>query len=1102
MPGDYTRFTFNPFEDHFGVLMQQGRVMLDSDFNEWVETLGRQFRVRMLDTVGRCVVPRETPEGFRIQIVGNSLTIGRGRAYVHGLLAENHGADDQGVPVENDTADALEYDPILEERRGVHAVAYESQPYLPNASDLFPVPPEGGPHLVYLDVWQREVTHVQEPDLVEKAVGVDTATRVQIIWQVKVLPNLPGGTTCATPDEDIPDWLDIIQPPTGRLTTAGVGVPASDDPCIIGPAGGFRGTENRLYRVEVHEGGPVATATFKWSRDNASVKTSVVGINGAQDVLTVSRIGRDAVRRFAPDDWIEVIDDHLELAQQPGAMRKVLIVDEVNETITLDTPLPAAMFNQPDPGARHTRIRRWDQKGQVLDATNTVIDDVDANGGVIKISAGGGTMVLEDGVQVTFTEDPAGGQYRTGDYWVFAARTVDASVEKLVEAPPRGIIHHYCRLALVTFPAQVDDCRTFWPPEFGEQDCYCTECVSADSHNSGNFTIQMAIDRVRAEGGKVCLGPGIFNLGNTPVQISGAQSIQVEGHGWRTILLYTGDGAAVGVTGSIGVDLSAFSVLSLATGNLPNLALAVFGSALVRVERCLLAQFGGEQRSGTVVGLSGLLIEVTIRDNLLFGASGIASFAAGVEPNTTVAALPGSRTYTLTLGLCIEDNVIAATERGISLEQLTLHFGETHISGNRLFGNREVGILAAGLVVSPVLTSSRVDIKHNNVTAQGTGIAFATDNTRLTENDIGVFASSRDQQQLSSAHGILLLDGLFEKGIEHVQILSNRIAGVGGDAIKIQTSVTSAMIKQNLIEEVGGGGIVMDDNVTAEVLTIENNHLLKVNTLGGSGLPVSAIRVFRAQQVTVANNTIDGFALLAVENPRRVAIEVIGSTCVRISGNDLRRIGPSEGFVRQGAGIEVWSPFDRVDVTDNSVRRDSTPQAADNSLWQGVVIRGPIVGRLPGIGDVSGAAPLARAVIFPLAKNEANTDFVLVGDTYLAILPKAAGMVAVRGNLVEGYGNASATQVSIQGSAVFSDNRCLFSSSSQFNRPVVDIDATSAITCSNQIERTPRSDGAVALDIAVGDLRFTVLGNICVGGVIRVNGGPLQDPWAPLNVLS
>ena len=38
------------------------------------------------------------------------------------------------------------------------------------------VPPDltGGPHLMYVDVWQRDFTYLQDPGLVEKAVGVDT----------------------------------------------------------------------------------------------------------------------------------------------------------------------------------------------------------------------------------------------------------------------------------------------------------------------------------------------------------------------------------------------------------------------------------------------------------------------------------------------------------------------------------------------------------------------------------------------------------------------------------------------------------------------------------------------------------------------------------------------------------------------------------------------------------------------------------------------------------------------------------------------------------------------------------------------------------------
>src|SRR5512140_629999 len=124
MPGDYTRVTFDPFEDHLGVLMQQGRVMLDADFNELIGIIDRRFRAETMDIIGRCIVPRETPDGFRIFFAGGTLVIGRGRLYAHGLLAENHGA----AP--------LEFDPILAEQRGTGPIPYLQQPYLPNAATV------------------------------------------------------------------------------------------------------------------------------------------------------------------------------------------------------------------------------------------------------------------------------------------------------------------------------------------------------------------------------------------------------------------------------------------------------------------------------------------------------------------------------------------------------------------------------------------------------------------------------------------------------------------------------------------------------------------------------------------------------------------------------------------------------------------------------------------------------------------------------------------------------------------------------------------------------------------------------------------------------
>jgi hypothetical protein len=52
--------------------------------------------------------------------------------------------------------------------------------------------------------------------------------------------------------------------------------PASDDdvPCVADPAGGYRGLENQLYRVEIHAAANATGSvrpTFKWSRENGSV---------------------------------------------------------------------------------------------------------------------------------------------------------------------------------------------------------------------------------------------------------------------------------------------------------------------------------------------------------------------------------------------------------------------------------------------------------------------------------------------------------------------------------------------------------------------------------------------------------------------------------------------------------------------------------------------------------------------------------------------------------------------------------------------------------------------------------------------------------------
>ena len=89
MSGDFSRKTFIPQRHYSGVLMQQGRVQLDADWNEQLAIHRHRTQTEALDVIGPCGVPQAT-DGFKIGETpdGTDLTISPGRIYVDGLLCE------------------------------------------------------------------------------------------------------------------------------------------------------------------------------------------------------------------------------------------------------------------------------------------------------------------------------------------------------------------------------------------------------------------------------------------------------------------------------------------------------------------------------------------------------------------------------------------------------------------------------------------------------------------------------------------------------------------------------------------------------------------------------------------------------------------------------------------------------------------------------------------------------------------------------------------------------------------------------------------------------------------------------------------------------
>ncbi|KAF5409207.1 MAG: Right handed beta helix region [Candidatus Udaeobacter sp.] len=1045
MSSDISRQRFNPANDFTSVLMQQGRVQLDADWNEWNEILDRHWRSETIDIIGRCVVPLETPAGFELQLSGGKMTIGRGRIYVHGLQAENHGAGD------------LEFDAILAESRGVDPLPYEKQPYFPkvkNQADLpekLQLPKTGGPHLVYVDVWEREVTAVENPDLIENAVGVDTTSRLQTAWQVRVLPNVGDGATCATPDEQLKGWLDIIQPSAGRLTTKAVGVATSADPCLIPPSGGYRGLENRTYRVEIHDRGEIGTATFKWSRENASVASGVSAIEGDL-TLTANRAVWDSVRRFSPGDWVEIADDWREFTGEPGEIRQIDSVDDSSRTITLKTALTAGLFpvdgqNLTDP-ARHTRIKRWDQ---------------DSSGpAVIEVPASGTPFILEDGVEVTFTTEPDDGAFRSGDYWIFVARTADASVEELDAAPPRGVHHHYCRLAIITFPDVVINCRTFWPPSFdgkGES-CDCTICVSAEQHNQGAFTIQQAVNQLLKSGGTICLGPGVFNLVEKPVQLTGAFGVRIRGQGAATVIIAPRANAAFIIQQTQWCTLDYLTIHTIA-GTTSGPGIRLSNSIGTTVERVIIGPPG--EGNGPAAGLlleAGFLLLTKIRDNFFRAQSGVTFAPKG---NDDGALLLGS--------FYCERNLLQCNKSGIQLAGSSYYTSDTVVARNFIFGTGVAGISITGFALP------ELEITGNTITPEkGDGIVVGTGGVRIADNRVANVGA--DPQ-----NGIRLVTGLLALALTPIVVSGNRLQGLRANGIAIEMLLVSAKIERNVLNAITGNGLIMLPGSAAGSMSVMANELINIAngtaeaTTGGELAAIHLRNVFAG---AVSENAISGVGHQASLAAVIAGIRADTSLDLRVSENTITNVAPPTDFQNPAAGVLVVGPLAHIDIAANLIRRQLTPND-DNSPWEAV--------RILGLSSEP-AGKLQRAGFTNLStQGQVN-----------AISSLAASAAAVRAGVVNntchGYGRGPLTEVVITGSCRFSDNQC--ACASEKVAAVVEVTAEAVIAAENRVEcgRNARS-----LDLKLGNAKaLTVLGNI-VGGPIMVNGAALSAPWQPLNVI-
>jgi hypothetical protein len=475
MKGDFTDVRRWPSKRYTSVRMQQGRVQLDSDWNEAVEITDHRERSEAIDVIGQAGAPKLDPGFIVAAAAGNTdLTISKGHFYVDGILCE---------------LDA--------------ATTYATQPDLPkppfvtnwganNAALALP----DGLYLAYLDAWERHVTALDDAALREPALGgADTTTRTKLIQQVKLLAVTPPNAT-PTCETVFPEWTALVtpNPAIGRLSAQSVKTASTPGPCSVEAQAGYSGLENQLYRVEIHTGGAAGVATFKWSRENGSIAALVKPNGQSGDDLTIEPVPGVT---FAKGDWIEVIDDGRELRGEPGVL--VRLADVQGAKLTLDPATqdpPAPVLNLADQIGR-TKVRRW----EVASASATTAQTAVAGAPTWK--------TLEQRVQVSFE---ANRSWPTGAWWVVPARVALGDVVWPLDGggnpvlqPSLGIRHHYARLALVRKSGAtltVTSCAKKFPP----LTAIAASDVSFDDTicQSGSKTVQQAIDHLCQEDRACC----------------------------------------------------------------------------------------------------------------------------------------------------------------------------------------------------------------------------------------------------------------------------------------------------------------------------------------------------------------------------------------------------------------------------------------------------------------------------------------------------------------------------------------------------------------------------------------------------------------------
>ena len=1154
MGSDRARISYNPGQLYRSVVMQQGRVTLEADWNEAQTIANEQTRREALDFVGPTGTWR-SDNGYAISLIPTTgsnppsydFTIGSGSMYVGGERAylpqnENYSAQPKG-----DWMDFAQ-DPDW-------VAPYTSNP--------------GFNEYVYLFLREQEVSAVEDSDLKDIALGgPDTAQRTRLIQHI--VRHKTAGTDCPTSLKDVQaNWWnpngyqlnpnDMRVESFGRLEVGFVNT-ATSSPCDPVAQGGYLGADNQLIRVQISNAS--ANPSFVWGYDDASflyeVTIKSLGSSTTPTTLTLNTAPVDAEHIPQNGQAVELLLRAAELSNGQyvaAPTGQVFILGSAAftpgaNTLTLPPGINTSIFGAGlggNPNLSQLYLRVWQGQstftpGTAQALTNTVTG-------------------VDTGLTVTLTTEASGQSFRIGDYWMFAVRPPIPDriyPERYTAAPqpPDGPREWICPLAVILWtedPPVVTSCtNTFLNlVELSNQNVggCCSVYVTAEEHNTGAFTIQDGINQILSTGGRVCLGPGTFNLSATieingvtlPIEIGGmGAEAFFETSGGVTILSMATPASpqtvsvpAILIEDSTGVTIQDLQLnfapgyvpspdpqTGAAPASIPNPGIMIQNADSITIQRCTLACSGNTLPTNPAIAIGGIIYQTAIRDNIigyvLSTDTGVPASGAGYGianlPVLGVKVVPDTLTC-LTFDLFISGNSIQNVTYGVAFDPTVYHIGQLILSGNE-FGPSAAAAVIAGNGLPPVF--ARVEITGNHVYESFSGFSCGIA-ARIANNDMTLLPLVTPAAADIFMGGIVITAPVLTPTIDGLQIQGNRILGGSGWGIVIEASIAAGDISHNIIESTACGGIVA--GAGADHLSISNNQLLRLipnssdpavgAMTGAFGILILAAstdgNVVQAGYVEILGNVIKDFATdsaqTTVGSISRYAIAVEGFNSSVISNNQLINIGPPNDTVDLSAAIySALYPFDRIDVSNNVIRRNDSGTVGDTgSEWYGVYINGFKFEQIVRGGGLTGRLLNQRVVPTSdqsfIGIDQGNGLFVTVGGLQ---------NLNITGNYIEAAGSVPAVEIDVEGNCIFTGNQCILATGAQNEAtPVADIEAAGVVAANNILQNAGKD--SVGLIITTSSTtnknNFTVLGNI-TSAPIRANGAALSATLLALNVIS